>query len=155
MNIYIYGFQYGTFSAIVLGGQLQKNVWAMFGVFLGESPHFLAGFWQVFGASFPAASSKTIVCLKKSLQYMFRSFSANFSVTIVLIKHKCFPMFLAICFSKKTWKQKKSIFLAIKTTVHFQHVSSQSQLQTSITATQVFPFFAADFPATSPPKNIT
>ena len=86
---------------------------------------------------------------------MFRSFSANFSVTIVLIKHKCFPMFLAICFSKKTWKQKKSIFLAIKTTVHFQHVSSQSQLQTSITATQVFPFFAADFPATSPPKNIS
>ena len=76
MNIYvyIYGFQYGTFSAIVLGGQLQKNVWAMFGVFLGESPHFLAGFWQVFGAAFPAASSKTIVCLKKSLQYMFRSF---------------------------------------------------------------------------------
>jgi len=71
--------------------------------------------------------------------------------------------------------------LAIKTTVHFQHVSSQSQLQNSITATQVFPFFAAnfpqpalqkiyifktynlhffsffaaDFPATSPPKNIS
>ena len=43
-------------------------------------------------------------------------------------------MFLAICFPKKTWKQKNSIFLAIKTTVHFQHVSSQSQLQKNITA---------------------
>ena len=47
-----YGFQYGTFSAIVLGGQLQKNVWAMFGVFLGESPHFfgrfLEGVWGIF-----------------------------------------------------------------------------------------------------------
>ena len=49
------------FRQSFLGGQLQKNVWAMFGVFLGESPHFLAGFWQVFGASFPAASSKTII----------------------------------------------------------------------------------------------
>lgn len=90
------------FRQSFLGGSSKK----MFGqclVFSWASLHiFLAGFWKVFGASFPAASSKTIVCLKKSLQYMFRSFSANFSVTIVLIKHKCFPMFLAICFSKKT-----------------------------------------------------
>ena len=107
MNIYIYGFQYGTFSAIVLGGQLQKNVWAMFGVFLGESPHFVAGFWQVFGASFPAASSKTIVCLKKSLQYMFRSFSANFSVTIVLIKHKCSWPFV----SQRKHENKRNLYV--------------------------------------------
>ena len=63
------------------------------------------------------------------------------------------PNVLGHLFLKETWKQKKSIFLAIKTTVHFQHVSSQSQLQKSITATQVFPFFAADFPATSPSKK--
>ena len=67
-------FNMALFRQSFLGGSSNKNVWAMFGVFLGESPHFLAGFWQVFGASFPAASSKTIVCLKKSLQYMFRSF---------------------------------------------------------------------------------
>ena len=68
MYVYIYGFQYGTFSAIVFGGQLQKNVLQCL-VFSGAGLHI----WQVFRASFPA-SSKIIVCSKKSLQYMFRSF---------------------------------------------------------------------------------
>ena len=154
MNIYIWLSIWHFFRNRSWGAAPKKclgNVWCFLGRVSTFFGRFLAGVWGIFSCG----QLQSKVCLKKSLQYMFRSFSANFSVTIVLIKHKCFPMFLAICFSKKTWKQKKSIFLAIKTTVHFQHVSSQSQLQKSITATQVFPFFAADFPATSPPKNIT
>ena len=59
-----------------LGGSSKKMFWQCF-VFSGAGLHI---FWQVFRASFPAASSKIIVCSKKNLQYMFRSFfSKSFS----------------------------------------------------------------------------
>ena len=87
MNWYIHGFQYGTFSAIVFwgAGQLQNNVLAVFVVFWGEPPHFLAGVLGMFSCGQLQNNS----LFKKELT-CFVVFSANCSATIVLTKNVCF-----------------------------------------------------------------
>jgi hypothetical protein len=78
-------------------GQLQNNVLAVFVVFWGEPPHFLAGVLGMFSCGQLQNNS----LFKKELT-CFVVFSANCSVTIVLTKKGMFPSVLAHLFPKET-----------------------------------------------------